>query len=461
MSATVNIFKKNFLSKPTSHQLRNIGIELEFPIVKHNGFAVDYQTVLKLFAWLMKKDWNASVDTGTGEIVEVSKSTTNSHGRFGYEKNVIGTDVGYCTIEIALSPHDNLFAVEACWKKIKNLLLEFFSQENCHILGYGIQPLSPPTQNLIANKGRYRFFEQDSLNRVIDQRYGQDLSVFAISASNQCHIDVYNEEAIMAVNVLNGLAPLISALTSNSPIWRGESDSEWIDVREIFWDKSWSNRIEQVGIPDAFTDFADYVDRLCLFRPLMVKRNNEYIKILDRSTFKDFIRNKESVGQTVDGKHVRLLSLPEDIGMQSGFAWWQARLAPEYGTLEIRPGSQQPENATLCVAALALGLVENLQSAHQLYSKHALTDWRKLRFDVLRHGFRATIKENSVLPLINTALQIAKVGLQKRNLGEEIYLSVLEQRAQDISSVAEKVKAIFDKNDLSPFFDLVEIRGDA
>ncbi len=458
MSAYVDTFNKNFLPEPKVSQLRNIGLELEFPIVKNNGFAVDYQTILKLFAWLEEKGWKATSDTGTGEIVEMSKSITNGHGRFGFEKTVIGTDVGYCTIEVALTPHNNLFVAEECWKHIKDLLLEFFSQENCHMLGYGIQPLSPPTHDLVANKGRYKFFEQDSLNRVIDQRQGQDLSVFAISASSQCHIDVYKEEAIISVNVMNGLAPLLSALTANSPIWQGKTDDEWLDVREIFWDKSWSNRIEQVGIPEIFINDADYVDRLGQFRPLMVKRGDEYIKILHHKTFNDFLDAKESEGQTVDGKILKLISLPEDIRMQSGFAWWQARLAPEYGTLEVRPCSQQPGNATLGIAALMLGLVENLEEAQRLYAKHTLANWRKLRFDVLRHGLSATINGNSILPLIENVLQIANVGLQKRKLGEEVFLSVLEQRAHEMLTVADKVKTVFDKNNLQAFFDLVEIR---
>ena len=76
------------------------------------------------------------------------------------------------------------------------------------------------------------------MNRFIDQKMGVDLHVFATSAANQCHIDIYKDEAIRAVNICNGLSPLITVLTANAPIWAGKLDTEWIDVREIFWDKS-------------------------------------------------------------------------------------------------------------------------------------------------------------------------------------------------------------------------------
>jgi glutamate--cysteine ligase len=461
MADIVETFSKNFLPKPHTPTHRKVGIELEFPIVQDNGEAVSYQTINNMFAWLESRGWQVTVDTGTGEKVEAVRSVSGGSGRFGYEKDVIGTDVGYCTVETALSPEDSLFALEDHWNKIKKLLLEYFSQENCHMLGYGVQPLSHPHHNLVANKGRYRFFEQDSPNRFIDQRYGQDLTVFAISAANQCHVDIYKEEAIAAVNMMNGLAPLISAVTANSPVWRGKQDQEWIDIREIFWDKGWSNRLEQTGIPDAFSDFSDYVDRLCQFRPLMVKRGDEYIKIMDCKTFGDFVRaDGESVGQSVDGSLVRLEGMPEDIYLQSGFAWWQARLAPAHGTLEIRPCSQQPENATLSVAALALGLIENLEEAFKMYAEYTLEDWRKLRFDALRHGLEAELKNKSpILPLVNQLLEIAKEGLRKRKLGEEKFLTVLENRTQKALTVANEVKAVFDKNNLIPFFDLVEIRN--
>src|SRR5579872_1514193 len=299
-SDLVTVFTKNYHAKPRKRTLRKIGIELEFPIVKDNGEAVTYTTIRKMFRWLEKKGWQIIKDEGTGENIAAEKSVDMGIGRFGYEKDVIGTDVGYCTVETSLTPEDNLFTLENHWKRIKTILLEFFNKENCHILGYGVQPISPPAHTLVANKGRYTFFEQESLNRFIDQKYGVDLNVFATSAANQCHIDVYKEEAITAINVINGLAPLLSAVTANASVWRGSVDPEWIDIREIFWDKSWSNRVEQTGIPDKFTDFSDYVDRLCQFRPLMVKRNGEYIKILNCKTFGEFIKKGDNnVGETV------------------------------------------------------------------------------------------------------------------------------------------------------------------
>lgn len=457
-NSLVNTFRKNYRPKLHDTNLRKVGIELEFPIVKDNGEAVDYDIIRKMFSWLEKKDWKIAKDGGTGEIVAAEKSISKGEGRFGYDKDVIGTDVGYCTVEASLSPEDNLFALVEHWKRMKAVLLEFFTKEHCHILGYGVQPLSPPNRHLLANKGRYKFFEQDSLNRFIDQKYGLDLHVFATSAANQCHIDVYDEEAIRVLNMLSCLAPLLSAVTANASVWKGFVDPEWTDIREIFWDKSWSNRIEQTGIPDTLESFEDYVERLCRFRPLMVKRNNEYIKILNCKTFGEYFeKGKNNIGETVAGEQISLESIPEDIIFHNGFAWWDARLAPLYGTVEVRPCSQQPDNAILAPAAFSLGLIENLSEAEKLYKQYMVKDWRKLRFDVLRHGFQATIQSESILPIVTQALTIAKEGLKSRNLGEEKFLEVLEKRVANKKTQAEEVKDVFDKKDLKKFFELVEI----
>ena len=439
--------------------VRKIGLELELPVVTRDGEAVSYHTIKTMFSWLEKKGWETTVDGGTGEVVEARKSITPSRGRFGYGKDIIGTDLGYCTLELAMCPENDLNALDLHWNAMKKIMLEYLSPIGCHLLGYGIQPITQPSSKLVANKGRYKFFEQESLNRFIDQKYGQDVSAFAISASNQCHIDIYKEEAIEAVNTMNGLAPLLSAVTANASVWRGVPDMEWLDVREIFWDMCHSQRIEQTGIPHGFNDFSDYVDRLCQFQPLMVKRGNEYIKIMGCNTFGDFIKGrKRCEGQTVDGKVVALIAQPDDILFHAGFAWWTARLAPNYGTLEIRPCSQQPEDAMLSVAAFSLGLIENLQAASALYAQYALTDWRKLRFDVLRHGLHATMKEQPVTSLVQQALQISREGLISRRLGEEKYLNVLDERADSGLTPADKAKTVFDKSNLQPFFDLVEIR---
>lgn len=437
--------QRNFPPRPEKFQ-RAVGLELEFPTVtRATGEAVPYDVIRRLFAGLEREGWVLYRDGGTREILAAEQELTGGRGRFGFEKDSIGTDVGYCTIETALTPENDLHALHDHWQRIRTILLPYLDAEQAAILGYGVQPVSHPGKKLLANKGRYIFFEQDSLNRFIDQRHGVDLHVFATSAANQCHIDVYREEAIAAVNALTGLAPMLTALTANAPVWRGQLDPDWIDIREIFWDKSWSNRVNQVGIPELFADYEDYINRLLEFRPLMVKRGREFIKILDSRTFGTYLANgKANFGETVKGERVPLESEPRDLFFHAGFSWWVARLAPMHGTLEVRVCAQQPQEAVLCVTALSLGIVENLDAACAMHDEHPRRVWQKLRFDALRHGMRATFADGApIIPYVERLLEISKQGLLKRGLGEETYLEPLYERLRKQETPADEVKRVF------------------
>ncbi len=439
-------FIDKFPHNSSKRKVRTIGLELEFPVVQKNGEAVKYETIKSFFSHLHKEGWQLSRDGGTNEITSASRSPQNLASGVTYSKDVIGTDVGYCTLETSLTPENSLVDLEKHWLSMRTILHDYFIQNKSFVLGYGVQPVTPPNKSLLAKKGRYIFFEQDSLNRFIDQRVGVDLHVFATSAASQVHLDIYRDEAIRAINIFNGLAPLFTALTANASVWKNHIDPEWIDIREIFWDKSWSNRIGQIGIPDAFDSFSDYVERVSAMRPQMVKRRNEFIKILYKKTIDEYFAcGNNNKGETVKGKVVHLKAEIDDLLFACGFMWWQARLSPYYGTLEIRMCGQQPPDATICVSALSLGILENLNEAERIYKKYSHRQWQLLRFDTLRHGLRAKVEKKSIIPLIKALLGIAKQGLKNRNLGEEKYLEPLYKRLKNQKNPADEISIIFKK----------------
>lgn len=441
-------------------QLRGVAVEFEFPTVSMpTGQAIGYDVLRRVFQELGDEGWDLHQDTGTGEVVEAVQSITGGRGRFGFDKDVIGTDLGLCTIETALTPEESIHKLQSHYERIKTILLPILDAANAKILGYGIQPLSLPTRELMANKGRYRFLVNDSANRFVDQRMGVDDHLSALTAATQCHLDIYRDEAIPAVNAMNGLAPLLCALTANSPVWRGKIDPEWLDVREILNDMALSTRIFQTGIPDLFRDYEDYVQRVLSFKPYMVKRGEEFIKVLERSSFGHFMAcGKNNHGETVAGERIPIEALPQDVFFHAGFVWWTARLALMHGTLEIRPCAMQPDDAMLSVAALSLGLVENLAKATELHQRYKHHSWKNLRFDALRHGMRAEIEGVPIAPLVVEMLEIAKEGLQERELGEEVYLEPLFERAAKKETPAEKVRRIFTTDGIQGLLEATIIR---
>jgi glutamate--cysteine ligase len=444
-------FMKNY--NYNSSVKRKIGLECEFPIVNSKtGEAVDYDTIRSLFNYLKGQGHKASYDTGTNEMVGVEiESSDIVSSQVNYKTDVVGTDVGYCTVEISFVPADNIYSLESHFNQIMPMLVKFLDEKGFSILGYGVQPITRPGKKLLANKGRYVFFEQDALNRNIDQRDGVDLHYFTSSSSCQSHVEASKEDAIDLVNIFNGLSGLFVALFANSPVWKGQIDQEWKAVREIFWDKGWTNRLDQIGVAKKFANAEDYVEYIASFRPLMVKRGSEFIKILNRKTFKEFLTSEESEGIDVNGNPVKLIPEDKDVFFQGGFAWFDGRLSASYGTVEFRVCCEQPQGETFAVPAIQLGVAENKDKALELLSRYNWQEWGKLRFDALRHAMDAEVGDQSIMKFLEELVEIADDGLKKRGLNEEKFLDILRDRIKSKTTPADKAIASFKNNKIENF----------
>jgi carboxylate-amine ligase len=127
------------------------------------------------------------------------------------------------------------------------------------------------------------------------------------------HVHVAVPDAETAVRALNRMRvhlPLLLALSANSPFWQGR-DSGLASSRTAAF-----QTFPRTGMPRAFADYADYV---------------EAIDVLMRCG---------------------AISSPS-------FVWWDARLAPRFGTIEIRSMDAQSSPATTAaLAELAQALVQ-------------------------------------------------------------------------------------------------------
>ncbi|CAA6828630.1 MAG: Gamma-glutamylcysteine synthetase, partial [uncultured Aureispira sp.] len=375
----VTNFKTAFSSSPIE-SLRGIGIECEIPVVTETGAIVSLETIQLMFAYLEQKGFEIEYDKHSGLASTAKRANKQSHKAFDYHVDQITTESGYSTIELVLAPQNNLHAIQAQFWDLLFLLMDFFDSKNCLLLGYGIQPLTPPSKKALMPKERYRFFEKLSTNHTIPLSEGGDTAFLTITASNQCHVEIDLEQAISATNVLNALSGLQIALQANSPIWKGKVDPKYKANREMLWESSFPNRLNQIGIPPSFKNITAYVDYLFQFKPTLVKRNGRYFKILNKDTFTDFLQNASpTIGEALNGEKIEVEPVAEDMDHLLPFCYFNARLAPKYGTIESRMCCQQPPKETLTSAALTLGIIENLQAAEGLVRQFELETWQEIR----------------------------------------------------------------------------------
>lgn len=447
-------FTKKYNANSKNLKKRGIGIEMELPVVSHKGEAVDISIIQGMFEFLKIEGFQLERSDFSSYVFSASKINDTSAKDFKYHIDTIMTDAGCGILELVLAPQDNLHTIQQSLSEIMDLLVTYFDTKNCKILGYGIQPLTPPSRKLLMPKERYFFYEKLSPNNIIQKSEGADAHLLTITASSQCHIDIGFKEAISATNVLNALSGLQIILHANSPIWQGNIDANYKANREAFWEYCYPDRLNQMGIPPKFQSMDDYINYLLEFKPMLIKRE-KLVKILNKPTFKDFMFNKTTptIGQTLEGKKLIVEPKIKDIHYLNTFCYFNARLVPKLGTIESRMCCQQPPNAALAPTAVTLGILSNLEEAKEMMEMYSWETWRQIRLDALKHTFKTLINGQNIVSLVTKFLEIAKKGLLKRNLGEEVFLKPLFKRVSSQSSPADEAIALFEKEGFESFLE--------
>jgi gamma-glutamylcysteine synthetase len=415
---------------------RRIGAELKFPLVNPDGTAASLETVRSLWSYLCERGWEPVKDTMAGAIVGASKPGEQNH-------TVASCETGFCKVEFSLAHVRSLFKLEEVIHELQDELRPLAKEHNVHFLGYGIQPISPPSKRLLMKKTRTSVWDKVfPSNRHVAKKDGDDVHLFTINAASHVHVSVTRKEAIPAVNVLNGFAGAQIALTANSNIWLGRIDPEYKCVAEKFWDW-WMPESNRVGVPQRpFNGVKDYVQTIASFRPVYVKRADRPIVMSRYASFAEYYCTGRAVGFDADGREVSFVPEESDIDLHNTCYWFDARLS-RYCTVENRVNDQQPPADLSCVAALTLGLVSALPEASRELSRFHWNDLRTAREIACRFGLGGSTDTVTLSELARSMLWLATVGLRRRGLGEEQFLAPLWKRLSQQTCPADEAAQLF------------------
>jgi gamma-glutamylcysteine synthetase len=454
---------------PPALETRTIGIENEYPLVYSSGEGIRYDIIAYLWNELAALGWELKQDSSTQRTVVAYQ---NGDG-VGF-RNMITTDAGFHTLEIGVTPTGSLQEGEETLKELLELVTTILAKRDVIVLGYGVQPIAPPRDENLAPRGRYRFLADDCNAGIIHTNsldvhgihqpggiivYPHDYSIFTLSAAAQTHVDVNWEEAVKAVNALNATAGLRVALMANSPLWRGQMTTNQAN-RELFWDWAWTNRHNQTSMPPHFLNLDHYLDYIFDFRCLMLQRESTYYQMDTRLPFRQFFLSGEGrTGLSPLGQQMMLYPTLEDINFQCGTAWWDARLQSAHGTVEDRCICNQPPQEHLAGAALTLGLVENLSELSEIAASLSVDHWREVRISACIHGMQAHYPGVDIVRLIQQMVDVARLGLEKRGLGEEAYLQPLYRRIAEQRSPADEVRERFNQGGVAALVQHCDMRN--
>ncbi len=419
---------------------RHVGVELKFPVVNHKGEAVSRETMQKLWEFLGTEGWDVITDPYYKQPIGATLDGDPA-------EDLAGTETGYCKLELSLGYKENLWYLQEKIKFLAELLEKFREQQGgaVYFLCYGMQPLTPPSDDLMTKKQRNLFWNKSFGNRRVNY--------FTVTCTNQVHVDVTTEETAAAVNVFNALSGMEVAPNANSNIWGGAVDREYKALSQNLWNR-WLPGNPRVGMtPRRFGSLTDYMIFISGFKPVYVKRDKEYYGIGHYSSFAEYwAAAKKATGETENGERVPLVPRDEDFDLHYTFCWNDARLSGYY-TLENRVNCQQPPGRLLVPAAFTLGIMEKLLPAQSFVDTFEWEDLEEGREDALRNGMQAHMAGENIKDICYEVLQMAEKGLEKRGLGEEKLLQPLWESWESSRCPADEAEKVFLNEGIEKFLE--------
>jgi gamma-glutamylcysteine synthetase len=399
---------------------RRIGAELKFPMVNADGTVATREKVVGLWRFLADRGWTVTAD-GDGPPVGATQPGPQN-------ETIASCETGYPKTEFSLAHVGDLFELEEAVGRLRETLRDYSEAAGVSFIGYGIVPADRPRGELLH--GGERTVVWDTIfgaNRVIPPEDGDDVALFTINAASHVHVSVHRDEAIPALNAINGFSGPQIALTADSNIWKGLPDGQYKCVAEKLWDW-WMPDSGRVGVPRRpFESLRDYAAAFAELRPVYVRREGRPVLLSPYESLHDYFADAEPAGVTLDGETVPLAPAPEDIDLHTRCCWHNARLT-RFHTVENRLNDQQPPEDLLTISAMTLGLVEAVDEAAEELAAHDWDDLRAGRETACRHGLDPHGGVNKQPELAGRLLEIVRAGLGKRGRGEERFLQPLEER---------------------------------
>ena len=267
-------------------------------------------------------------------------------------------------------------------------------------LGLGMTPRWSRAQIPMMPKGRYKIMTayMPKVGKLgIDMMYR--------TCTVQTNHDFASEaDMVLKMRVALALQPVATALFANSPFTEGKPNG-FLSFRSEIWRDTDNARAGM--LPFVFEDgmgFERYADYALDVPMYFIKRGDSYIDVAGRS-FRDHLEGK---------------LVPGEIATISDWANHVSTIFPEVRLkryLEMRGSDGGPWRRLPSLPAFWVGLIyddANLDACWEMVKDWSAAERQKLRADVPRLGFKAKIRNRTLLDLAGDTLQLAEKGLVRR-----------------------------------------------
>ncbi|MDF5729751.1 MAG: glutamate-cysteine ligase family protein [Rhizonema sp. PD38] len=392
-----------------------IGIELEIPLVKSNYLAADFIDIESLFLSLSKQGWKKKFDPNTCALIGVQRETTNG-------AEVLDSDFGICTFEVALAPVNSVEEAIQYWKSFKSsTLLPSMKTHELKMLGYGNQPVSSQLKHLISKKGHYSIYN----NMISEDVREWFLQNFPGLSSVQFNFEISKEKVLKSLNTCFKLSTFIWAASANDPIANAKilpyKSQRFHGYSILAKDKMF----DRLGLPPKpFTSLCEYIDRTWNVPIFEIIRDGCSLYPKNSLlTTNQFIREKKAEFVSLQGKvSVQEIQL-EDLQSAIYFSWLDFRLKfnflrevsfdelivtvhskndqklfnlVEYIILEVRPISMQSNEEEIDWLVLMYLILKNLEKITKYTSAWTYQDMQQTIVDAQYNGLNQYLSEKTL-----------------------------------------------------------------
>jgi len=269
-------------------------------------------------------------------------------------------------------------------------------------LGLGMTPSWSRQQIPQMPKGRYRIMT-NYMPKV--GRYGLDMMYRTCTV--QANLDFSSEaDMVKKLRVSLALQPVATALFANSPFTEGRPNG-FLSFRSEIWRDTDNARAGM--LPFAFDDgmgYERYVDYALDVPMYFLKRGEKYIDVSGQS-FRSLMAG-------------RLHNLAGERATMSDWANHISTIFPEVRLkryLEMRGSDSGPWKRLPALSAFWVGLLydeDALDQGWQIVKDWSAEERQRLRDDVPRLGFKATIGKRYLYEITRDCLKLAHAGLRRR-----------------------------------------------
>jgi carboxylate-amine ligase len=261
-------------------------------------------------------EWNATTDAFTvgleEEVMLLDPADLSLVHEFDRVRPRLSADLARrltpethgASVELTSDPHARVAETGGQLAALRARLGDELAIQELAVASAGTHPFATWTETEISEGRRYRYLH--ATMRELARR----------EPTHALHVHVCIPDPERAVEIANRLRahlPLLLAVSANSPFWQ-DRDSGLASARTPVWDA-----FPRVGIPRPFRGYRDYVDALQL--------------LIECGAFPD-----------------------------PSFVWWDLRLQPGFGTIEIRIMDAQTESWRATALAALVQCLAHLEA---------------------------------------------------------------------------------------------------